>query len=340
MPNEKYTNALNGIAQKIPPVWMMRQAGRYHKHYQTLRAKYSFEELCKNPDLAAEVAYGPVDEFDFDVAILFSDILFPLEALGMGLHYTDSGPVLDLEIRSKEDLNKLKPVKDSIFLMQFQKTALQLTRERLPKEKSLIGFVGGPWTLFTYAVCGKHEGNLFLPKTLTEVRKEFLKKIIQFLKENISIQLEGGADLILIFDTAGGDLSPEFFKEIVVPGIKTLADFFPGKVGYYGRGTSTIHFEMIREIATLAGFGFDHRWDLRKVFKSEKRMIQGNFDQSLLFLEKEEFKKTLMNYLEPFRKLSPAERIGWVCGLGHGVMPKTPEYNVKTFVEIVRDTFR
>lgn len=76
MPNERYTNVLNGIAQKIPPVWMMRQAGRYHKHYQTLRAKYSFEELCKNPDLAAEVAYGPVGEFDFDVAILFSDILF------------------------------------------------------------------------------------------------------------------------------------------------------------------------------------------------------------------------------------------------------------------------
>lgn len=84
MPNEKYTNALNGIAQKIPPVWMMRQAGRYHKHYQTLRAKYSFEELCKNPDLAAEVAYGPVNEFDFDVAILFFGYTFSFRSFGNG----------------------------------------------------------------------------------------------------------------------------------------------------------------------------------------------------------------------------------------------------------------
>ncbi|TGL79599.1 uroporphyrinogen decarboxylase family protein [Leptospira yasudae] len=340
MSNKRYSNAINGIAQKIPPVWMMRQAGRYHKHYQALRQKHSFEELCKIPELAAEVAFGPVNEFDFDVSILFSDILFPLEALGMGLQYTDAGPNLSFAIRSEADLKKLKSVEDSISFMQFQKDAMKLTRERIPKDKSVIGFVGGPWTLFTYAVSGKHEGNLALPKTLTNVRKEFLKTIVQFLKENIALQLEGGAELIMIFDTASGDLSPDFFEEIVLPGVKTLADAYPGKVGYYGRGTTTSHFDLIRNIPSLAGFGFDHRWDLRQVFRSEKRMIQGNFDQALLFMEREEFKKTLINFLRPFRDLSPEERIGWVCGLGHGVMPKTPEDNVKTFVEIVRETFQ
>ncbi|TGL97863.1 uroporphyrinogen decarboxylase [Leptospira barantonii] len=340
MSSERYQNAINGIAQKVPPVWMMRQAGRYHKHYQTLRQKHSFEELCKIPELAAEVAFGPVDEFDFDTAILFSDILFPLEALGMGLQYTDAGPALGFAIRSKEDLKKLKSVEDSISFMQFQKDAMRLTRERIPKNKSIIGFVGGPWTLFTYAVSGKHEGNLSLPKTLTDVRNEFLEKIVRFLKANIQLQLEGGAELIMIFDTAGGDLSPEFFREIVIPGVKTLADQFPGKVGYYGRGTASPHFNMIREISSLAGFGFDHRWDLKDVLKTERRMIQGNFDQTLLFMQREEFKKTLMNFLRPYRDLSPEERIGWVCGLGHGVMPKTPEENVKTFVEIVRETFQ
>ncbi|EMY78498.1 putative uroporphyrinogen decarboxylase [Leptospira weilii serovar Ranarum str. ICFT] len=340
MSSKRYSNAVGGVAQKIPPVWMMRQAGRYHKHYQALRQKYSFEELCKIPELAAEVAFGPVDEFDFDVAILFSDILFPLEALGMGLKYTDAGPNLSFAIRSKEDLKKLNSVEDSISFMQFQKDAMKLTREKIPKDKSVIGFVGGPWTLFTYAVSGKHEGNLSLPKTLTEVRNEFLEKIVPFLKENIAFQLAGGAELIMIFDTAGGDLSPEFFREIVFPGIKTLADSYPGKVGYYGRGTGSPHFQTIREIATLAGFGFDHRWDLKEVFKNEKRMVQGNFDQTLLFMEREEFKKTLKYYLSPYRDLSPEERIGWVCGLGHGVMPKTPEDNVKTFVEIVRETFQ
>ncbi|PJZ30317.1 uroporphyrinogen decarboxylase family protein [Leptospira kmetyi] len=340
MSNERYQNAIHGIAQKIPPVWMMRQAGRYHKHYQALRQKHSFEELCKIPELAAEVAFGPVDEFDFDTAILFSDILFPLEALGMGLQYTDAGPALGFAIRSKEDLKKLKSVEDSISFMQFQKDAMKLTRERIPKNKSVIGFVGGPWTLFTYAVSGKHEGNLSLPKTLTEVRNEFLERIVPFLKANIQLQLEGGAELIMIFDTAGGDLSPEFFREIVIPGVKTLADHFPGKVGYYGRGTASPHFRMIREISSLAGFGFDHRWDLKEVLKTERRMVQGNFDQTLLFMERAEFKKTLIDFLKPYRDLSPEERIGWVCGLGHGVMPKTPEENVKTFVEIVRETFQ
>ncbi|MBE8362655.1 uroporphyrinogen decarboxylase family protein [Leptospira borgpetersenii] len=340
MPSKRYSNAISGVAQKIPPVWMMRQAGRYHKHYQTLRQKYTFEELCKNPELAAEVAFGPVDEFDFDVAILFSDILFPLEALGMGLRYTDAGPVLNFSIRSEKDLKKLKPVEDSISFMQFQKKAMHLTRERIPEDKSVIGFVGGPWTLFTYAVSGKHEGNLSLPKILTDVRNEFLEKIIRFLRENISLQLEGGAELVMIFDTAGGDLSPELFREIVIPGIKILADSYPGKVGYYGKGTASPHFQAVQRIPTLAGFGFDHRWDLKEIFKNEKRMVQGNFDQNLLFMEKEEFKRTLKSYLMPYRDLSPEERIGWVCGLGHGVMPKTPEENVKSFVEIVRETFR
>ncbi|TGM58814.1 uroporphyrinogen decarboxylase family protein [Leptospira adleri] len=340
MSNERYSNALQGIAQKIPPVWMMRQAGRYHKHYQALRQKHSFEELCKIPELAAEVAFGPVNEFDFDVAILFSDILFPLEAMGMGLKYTDSGPELGLAVRSIEDFAKLKTVEDSISFMHFQRDAMKFTRERIPKEKSLIGFVGGPWTLFTYAVAGKHEGNLSLPKTLTNVRKKFMERIVQFLKKNIALQLEGGADAIMIFDTAGGDLSPALFEEIVVPGVKSIADAFPGKVGYYSRGTASPHFRSVQKISSLVGYGFDHRWDLGDVFKTEKRMIQGNFDQALLFMEREEFKKTLMQYLKPFQELSPQERIGWVCGLGHGVMPKTPEDNVKTFVETVRETFR
>lgn len=319
---------------------MMRQAGRYHKHYQALRQKHSFEDLCKIPELAAEVALGPVDEFDFDAAILFSDILFPLEALGMGLEYTDSGPRLGFAISDEAALRRLRPAEDSISFMEFQKRAMQFTRERIPKEKSLIGFVGGPWTLFTYAVSGKHEGNLSLPKTLTKVREKFLETIVQFLKGNIRLQLEGGADVILVFDTAGGDLSPDLFREIVLPGIETLAKTFPGRIGYYGRGTASPHFETLRGVSELAGFGFDHRWDLREVMKVEKRMIQGNFDQALLFMEKDEFKKTLMRFLAPFSELPPEERVGWVCGLGHGVMPKTPEANVKTFVETVRETFR
>ncbi|HWU43415.1 MAG TPA: uroporphyrinogen decarboxylase family protein, partial [Bdellovibrio sp.] len=135
--NKLFQNALHRTVQKTPPIWFMRQAGRYHQHYQNLRAKYSFMELCKKPELAAQVALGPVQEFDFDVSILFSDILFPLEALGMGLEYTDHGPHLGFRLTT-ETLSKLTDVEKAVEFMTFQKEAVKATREILPKNKSLI----------------------------------------------------------------------------------------------------------------------------------------------------------------------------------------------------------
>ncbi|MGE0526577.1 MAG: uroporphyrinogen decarboxylase family protein, partial [Bdellovibrionales bacterium] len=161
--NQRFQNALQGIPQPIPPIWFMRQAGRYHRHYQAMRQKHSFIELCKDPNLAAEVALGPVQDFDFDVSILFSDLLFPLEALGMGLTY-DPSPKLGWRLNS-ETLQRLRPWSEAIEDLVFQRAALESTRRVLPKDKSLIGFVGGPWTLFTYAVEGEHKGNLLEAKT-------------------------------------------------------------------------------------------------------------------------------------------------------------------------------
>ena len=156
----------------VPPIWMMRQAGRYHSHYQNLKLKNTFMDLCLKPELAAEVAMGPVQDFDFDAAILFSDILFPLKALGMPLDYTDQGPQLGYEL-NLENIKKLKPFQEASQEMLFQKEAMQLTRQRLSKEKGLIGFVGGPWTLFVYAVEGTHAGNLLKSKTSWALWKEF-----------------------------------------------------------------------------------------------------------------------------------------------------------------------
>ena len=148
MPNTKFLNSLNRTPQKGPPVWFMRQAGRYHDHYQALKKDHTFEELCKNPLLAAETAMGPINEFDFDVAILFSDILFPLEALGMDLSY-NPGPQFGLHL-NEENANSLLVNQNPISFMNFQGEAIERTIERLPNEKSLIGFVGGPWTLIAF----------------------------------------------------------------------------------------------------------------------------------------------------------------------------------------------
>src|SRR5439155_10464440 len=149
-------NALARRPQSTPPIWLMRQAGRYHKHYQELRRKYSFMDLCKQPELAAQVALGPVLDFDFDAAILFSDLLFPLEALGMGLEYSAAGPQLEWNL-DRTTVSALKAVEEAWPNLLFQGEALRLTRSALPDDKSLIGFVGGPWTLFVYAVEGTHK---------------------------------------------------------------------------------------------------------------------------------------------------------------------------------------
>jgi uroporphyrinogen decarboxylase len=339
MANKRFTNALARIPQGTPPVWMMRQAGRYHKHYQNLRADHSFMELCKKPELAAEVALGPIQDFDFDVSIMFSDLLFPLEALGMGLDYTEQGPKLGWHLETG-NISKLRKVDEAIQDLEFQKTVLQTTRAKLPADKSLIGFVGGPWTLFVYAVEGGHSGNLLKSKPQPELYSHFAEIIVPLLIQNIQLQLDGGAEAVMIFDTAAGELSPGMYQDLVVPHLLKIADKFPKKIGYYSKGTTASHYWGPLSGGAWAGFGYDHRFDLSDVLQETRfGFVQGNFDQALLFTPPARFESVLRNYLAQFANLTPEQRAGWICGLGHGVLPKTPEINVKNFVRIVRETF-
>ena len=338
MANVLFQNAIHRVPQNIPPIWMMRQAGRYHKHYQALRAKYGFMELCKQSELAAEVTLGPIAEFDFDVAILFSDLLFPLEAMGFGLEYSPS-PKLGKQLND-QTINELIPVDEAIGALEFQRDAVIACREVLPDSKSLIGFVGGPWTLFTYAVEGSHSGHLLNSKNNFNLYQSFCEKLVPLLKKNIQIQLDGGAEVIMLFDTAAGELSPGMYKKWVQPALESLVTSFPGKLGYYSKGTQLAHVESLICQSDWAGFGFDHRWDLPSTFPFiDGGFVQGNFDQALLFSEEYKFPRRLKEFLAPFKELSTEERAGWICGLGHGVLPKTPEKNVKAFVDIVREEF-
>jgi len=339
MSNILFQNALQRKVQKTPPIWFMRQAGRYHKHYQNLRKNHSFDDLCKKPELAAQVALGPVEDFDFDVAILFSDILYPLQALGMGLEYTDHGPKLGFQL-TPDNIQNLKRGEDVVPFMGFQKDALEQTRAVLPKDKSLIGFIGGPWTLFVYAVEGSHAGSLTQSKKLLSLFPEFLKKMLPLLKENVRLQLAGGAEVVMIFDTAAGELSPLDFQKWIQPVLKELNALAPGKIGYYSKSTQAAYFNQEFLSLPWAGMGFDHRWNLPKCFGLAKHgFVQGNFDQSLLFLDKPQFQEELGIYIENMKSLSVEERAGWVSGLGHGVLPKTPEDNVRLFIETVRKAF-
>ncbi len=337
--NPLFQKALKKETQNCPPIWMMRQAGRYHQHYQKLRAKHEFMELCKVPELACEVALGPIQDFDFDVAILFSDLLFPLEAMGMGLTY-EPGPKLAWHLNEK-NIQELKPIEVALPQLHFQKEAMQLTRSRLPTHKSLVGFVGGPFTLFSYAVQGSHDGNLIETKKHLGLYPTFLEKLLPLLKANIQLQLEGGAEVVMLFDTSSGELSPALFHAHVVPAIQTLSEAFPKQLAYYSKGTHRSYLtHPFFASGKLAGLGVDHRWDFRLALELPNTgFIQGNFDQALLHMSASEFKFELQRWLAPLKELSPAQRAGWVCGLGHGVLPQTPEENVRYFVQEIRRVF-
>jgi uroporphyrinogen decarboxylase len=336
--NQKFQNALKRIPQKTPPIWFMRQAGRYHQHYQGLRKNHSFSQLCKTPELAAQTALGPIMDFDFDVSILFSDILFPLEALGMGLSYEDGPPKLGFSL-NPETISRLKHWEECTQALQFQGEAMKATRAVLPNDKSLIGFVGGPWTLFVYAVDGSHHGSLSKSKSLApSLLAPFFAQMVPLLQWNIEQQLKGGAEAVMILDTASGELSPQDWETHIAPTLSQLIGKFPGRVGYYGKGLTEGHLATrALQDKNLAGLGIDHRFDFASVLGSRKDgFVQGNFDQTLLFLDEKNFELRAREYLN---RLKEANRDGWVAGLGHGVLPNTPEKNVRRFVGLVREIF-
>ena len=335
--NLRFQNALQRIPQRTPPVWLMRQAGRYHRHYQALRRQFSFMDLCKQPELAAQVALGPVMDFDFDAAILFSDLLFPLEALGMGLEYKDTGPKLGWNL-TRQTLAKLRSVEDAWPNLLFQGQAMRATRQLLSNDKSLIGFVGGPWTLFVYAVEGTHK-NVQRATQELPLFEEFCRTLVPLLIKNIQLQLANGAEVVMIFDTAAGELPADIFRSEIIRQLERLAYAFPARLGYYSKATTREHLDhpLFTE-GHWAGLGVDHNWDLRDAFDQfPNGFIQGNFDQNLLLASGDDLKRSLEQFLNPLLK---HDRTGWICGLGHGVLPKTPEENVRYFVDTVREVLQ
>ena len=330
-----------------PPVWFMRQAGRYHSHYQKLKETYSFTELCKLPKVACEATMGPIRDFDFDAAILFSDLLFPLEAMGMGLKY-EPGPKLDWHLSAPSELGRLEGGAALAQHMTFQADAMRLIRQELPREKSLLGFVGGPLTLFCYAVEGSHAGELESSKAgLKDGRFEgFTDKLHDLLVANMLLQARAGADTVAILDTCAGEFAPQIFQETVLPRLTRVMKEFKAQAPetalvYYSKGSSQEHWRTLMDLP-FDVMGIDWRTPIAEVLDSEfgeRFAIQGNVDPSWLFLEPSEFESRLRDVFASVKNLPAAKRRGWVCGLGHGVLPKTPESNVRLFLKLQHEIF-
>jgi uroporphyrinogen decarboxylase len=311
-----------------------------------LRARHDFIDLCKQPELAVEVTLGPIEDFGFDAAILFSDLLFPLEAMGMGLRY-EPGPKLDWHLRGTADLARLKGGAARAAHMSFQAEALARLRARLPADRSLIGFVGGPFTLYAYAVAGSHEG--FAREGLAGLDNGlyagFNERLGELLAANMALQAEAGADCVAIFDTAAGTLDPEQFARQAAPALAAVVREFRSRCPhtpliYYSRDTGPEHWAALHDIdLQCLGIDWRHELDDALLAQGDRWSVQGNIDPRWLLLAPRELEARLRVVFARVLALPAARREAWVCGLGHGVLQYTPEDNVRLVLKLQREMF-
>lgn len=329
-----------------PPVWFMRQAGRYHAHYQKIRKEHSFLEVCRSPKIARDVAMGPMDDFGFDAAILFSDILFPLAAMGIDLDFAP-GPVLGRYLRSVDDLQFYEGGAARADAMQFQQDALALLKKTLSPEKGLIGFVGGLSTLYVFAVEGSHKKSLDSAMAGLKDGRFFglMEKLLPIMRENMKLQAVANPDCIAVLDTCAGDLPDDFYKDKYLPLLTILlrqfkADYPDMNIVYYGKNIGPAQWDLLTDLP-IDGIGIDWKHDLADVLVRyhDRFAVQGNIDPTWMELPTDQMVAKVRPIFEKVLSLPPAMRRGWICGLGHGITPQAREENVHAFLRLQKEMF-
>ncbi|MDI6745313.1 MAG: uroporphyrinogen decarboxylase [Thermodesulfovibrionales bacterium] len=337
--NDTFLKACRGEKTDYTPVWFMRQAGRYLPEYQKVRSKVDFLTLCKTPELAAEVTIQPVDILGVDAAILFSDILIPLEAMGMKLEFSESkGPVLYNPIRDDaavSRLKKIKPEEDVPFVMD----TIKILRKELEKKVPLIGFSGAPFTLATYMIEGGSSKNFLNTKKMMfqspELYGKLMKKIVNTVISYLSSQIAAGAQAVQIFDSWAGILAPDDYKEFELPYVKKIVSSLKKQhpetpVIYFANNCAGIIKDVKKSGADVVGV--DWRIDIADAIKrlGKKAAVQGNLDPCALFSSGEELEKKIQDIL-----IKAENAKGHIFNLGHGILPETPVKNAIAAVEAV-----
>ncbi|GAB4483762.1 MAG: uroporphyrinogen decarboxylase [Thermodesulfovibrionales bacterium] len=333
--NDTFLKACRGEKVDYTPVWLMRQAGRYLKEYQDVRAKVDFLTLCKTPELAAKVTLQPIEILGVDAAILFSDILIPVEAMGMPLEFHDKkGPILGDPVRTKAGVDRLL-IPDTEDSMPFVLETIRILRREL--KVPLIGFSGAPWTLATYIVEGGSSKNFMHTKRMMYQNPglftALLEKISATVIEYLTAQIKAGAQAVQLFDSWAGILSPYDYENVIFPHVKAAIKALKKS------GVPVIYF--VNDCAGLLKVvkkcgadvvGVDWRVDMAKAAKKlgKKMSVQGNLDPLVLFAPKEHIEDRVKDILF---KAEPAR--GHIFNLGHGILPETPVENAIAMVEAV-----
>ncbi|HEU0185894.1 MAG TPA: uroporphyrinogen decarboxylase [Blastocatellia bacterium] len=326
------------------PVWMMRQAGRYMAEYRALRVKHDFMTMCKTPELAAEVSMQPYEILGVDAVIMFSDILVPVEAMGMKVDIIESkGPVLDDPIRTEAQVEKLI-VPDPVETMPFVMETIRLLRKRLEHEAPLIGFAGAPFTLASYMVEGGGTRNYAEIKRMMYREPMTIHRLLDKLADTIILyinaQIEAGAQVVQLFDTWAGELSAADYEEFALPYERKIFErIHRGHSESAGPGVPAILYinGCSHILEKMAGSGadvlsVDWRIDLAEARRraGDKVALQGNLDPCELLGTPESIARSVKEVLKK------GGGLGHVMNLGHGILPMVPVENARAFIETAK----
>ncbi|HYL67805.1 MAG TPA: uroporphyrinogen decarboxylase [Candidatus Limnocylindria bacterium] len=315
------------------PVWIMRQAGRYLPEYQTVRAHHSFLEICKTPELAAEVSLQPFWVLGVDAVIVFSDILIVAEAMGMPLDVPDSGPILSNPVRDMDAVRRLRqfdPERDTRFIGNAIRTICRAVGSDVP----VIGFAAAPWTLACYMIEGRTRGDISTAKQMLreqpEVLRELLAKIAQATVGYLQSQIAAGASVVQLFDTWAGELSPSDYDAFELPATQKVFEGLTNTGAQkilFAKGSTPILKSLAQSGADV--LSVDWRTDLadaRRILGS-RVALQGNVDPNILLSSEAAARAAARETVEKTGGL------GHILNLGHGILPTTPVANAKAFVE-------
>jgi uroporphyrinogen decarboxylase len=333
-----FMRACRREAVPFTPIWLMRQAGRYMQEYREVRARLGFLELCKTPALAAEVTVTAAERLGVDAAIIFADILLIIEPMGLELEFSKGeGPVIHNPVRSAADVARMREV-DDVGALDFVFAAIKETRAALRSNLPLIGFAGAPFTLASYIVEGGASKNYVHTKSLmyndSGAWHALMALISRGLIRYLNAQVVAGAQAVQLFDSWVGALSPDDYREFVLPHTSAvIAGVTPGvPVIHFGTGTSTL-----LELQRAAGgdvIGLDWRMRLDEGWQriGYDRGVMGNLDPVALFANREHLRAQAQLILD-----QAAGRPGHIFNLGHGILPETPVENVIALIDAVHE---
>ena len=334
--NSLFMRACRCLPTDRVPIWLMRQAGRYLPEYRKIRERISFLELCKRPDLCAEIMVHAVDQLGVDAAIIFSDLLPILEPMGLQLDYPDGGPVIHNPVRDGDDVARVVPLR-GIESLDFVCETVQQTRAALAEELPLIGFAGAPFTLASYVIEGGPSQRQLHTKTLMRRNPAAWHELLQRLSKSVGVylnaQIRAGVQCVQLFDSWVGCLSAADYREFVLPHVCDVLAQLPSQVPVLVYSTGDLSLLSCLSAAGPNVISADWRVSLDAMWDvvGSHCGVQGNLDPTVLFADEQEVRRQARGILQQCRG-----RNGFIFNLGGGILPQTPLANVKALVDEVQ----